>query len=85
MESFRMRFIVGQISDDELQALQKGLAVISKLLLVDEDYKFFRYKVGDEIEAETHDGNRIWTIIRSMEVVEDGEQVVVILTLIARE
>jgi hypothetical protein len=82
MESFRMRFIIGKLTDEELQALKSGEPIISKMLLIPEDYSVFHYKEGDEIEAETQDGNRIWTTIRSMEIVEDEQRVIVILTLI---
>lgn len=85
MDPFRMRFIVGKLSEDELQALQRGHVVISKMLLIPEDFRLFHYKEGDEIEAETQDGNRIWTVIRNMEVVEDDERIIVILTLVSKE
>ena len=84
MGSIKMRFVVGKLSSDELEVLKRGEAVISKLLLVPDDYKIFHYKVGDAIEAETYEGNRIWTIIRSMEVIEGEMQVIVILTLVNR-
>lgn len=80
-----MRFIVGQLTSGELQALREGQAVISKMLLIPEDYKLFHYKEGDDIEAETLEGNRIWTTITNIEVVEDRERVIVILTLVNQE
>jgi hypothetical protein len=52
------------------------------MLLMPEDYQVFHYAEGDEIEAETQDGNRIWTIIRNIEIVRDPEQVIVIFTLV---
>lgn len=85
MEPFRMRFIVGRLTDEELQALHQGQTVISKMLLVPDDYKVFHYKEGDDIEAETQDGNRVWTTITNMEIVEDSQRVIVILTLINKE
>lgn len=84
MDSYRMRFIIGKLTDDELLALKQGEPVISKMLLIPDDYAVFHYKEGDEIEAETQDGNRIWTIIRNMEIIEDDQRVIVILTLIKR-
>jgi len=84
MRPFRMRFIVDKLTEEELQILKQGRSVISKLLLIPDDYSAFRYKEGDEIEAETQAGNRIWTIIRNMEIVEDAERVIVILTLISK-
>jgi hypothetical protein len=76
-----MRFVIGKLADAELHSLREGGLIISKLLLVPDDYKLFRYRSGDDIEAETEDGNRIWTTIKDIEVVEDKERVIVILTL----
>ena len=55
MDSFRMRFIIGKISDEELLTLKQGEPIISKMLLTPQDYSVFHYKEGDEIEAETVD------------------------------
>ena len=80
-----MRFIVGKLSKEELDLISRGYPVISKLLLIPDDYRLFHYKEGDEIEAETQDGNRIWTTIRNMEIVQDDTSIVVILTLVRSE
>lgn len=85
MDPYRMRFIIGQLTDDELQALKRNEPVVSKMLLVPDDYKVFHYKEGDDIEVETHDGNRIWTIIQNMEVVTVDERFIVIFTLMRKE
>jgi hypothetical protein len=85
MDSFRLRFIVGKLSDEELQTLKRGEPVISKMLLVPGDYKVFHYKEGDDIEAETQHGNRLLTTIRSIEIIEDEVRVIVILTLIQKQ
>lgn len=81
MKPFKMRFVLGKLSDEELQSLQQGESVISKMLLTPDDYQAFHYREGDEIEAETHDGNRVWTTIKNIESLEDKERVIVILTL----
>lgn len=81
MDFFRMRFIIGKLTDEELQALRQGETIISKMLLTAEDYKVFHYAEGNEIEAETLDGNRIWTTITNMEVIEDGERIIIIFSL----
>lgn len=78
-----MRFIVGKLTDEEIQALRNGQVVISKMLLVPEDYKVFHYAEGDDIEAETQEGNRLWTTIRNMEIIEDEHRVIVILSLVS--
>lgn len=79
-----MRFIVGGLSPEELHFLNQGEPVISKLLLIPEDFKLFRHKEGDEIQVETPEGNRIWTTIRNIEIVEDDYRVIVILTLVIK-
>ncbi len=81
MDPLRMRFVIGKLTEDELNALKNGESIISKMLLVPDDYKVFHYKEGDEIEAESDDGNRIWTTIKNLEVVEDEQRIIVILTL----
>ncbi len=84
MDPYRMGFIIGQLTEEELEALKRDEAVITKMLLVPDDYNVFHYKEGDEIEAQTPDGNRIWTIIRNMEVLPVDERYMIIFTLIRR-
>ena len=84
MGTFSMRFIVGKLSNEELYALREGQTVISKMLLLPEDYQVFHYREGDHIEAETPEGDRIWTNIRNMEIIEDDVRVIVILTLVQK-
>ena len=76
-----MRFVIGKLTDQELQSLRHGESIISKMLLPPDDYRVFHYREGDEIEAETQDGNRVWTTIKNIEVVEDKEHIIVILIL----
>ena len=85
MDPIKMRFIVGKLTDEEWQTLNRGELIISKMLLTPDDYEVFHYKEGDEIEAETQDGNRIWTIIRNIEIVEDEQRVIIILTLFTKD
>lgn len=84
MSAFKMRFIVG-ITEAELLALTKGEHILSKMLLIPDDYRVFHYCQGDNIEAETPEGNRIWTVIREMEVIEDEVRTIVILTLVKQK
>lgn len=84
MDPFRMRFIIGKLTDVELEVLKGGEPIVSKMLLIPEDYHLFHYREGDDIEAETHDGNRIWTTIQNMEIVEDAERIIIIFTLSRR-
>ena len=80
MEYFRINFVVG-VTDDDLHSLQRGRSVISKLLLIPDDYKAFHYSEGDTIQAETPQGHRILTRISNLEIVENEEHVIIILTL----
>ena len=80
MNTFRMRFIVG-ITEADLLTLNQGHTVIAKMLLIPDDYKVFHYAQGDDIEVETPEGNRLWTAIRAIEVIEDEWRTIVILTL----
>lgn len=77
-----MRFIIGKLNEEEFELLKRGESVISKLLLLPDDFSLFHYTLDDEIEAETPEGNRIWTTIRSLEIVENESSVIVILTLV---
>jgi hypothetical protein len=77
-----MRFIVGKLAGEELLTLKRGETILSKLLLTPDDYKLFHYNEGDQIEVETEEGNRIWTTIRNIEIVEDDLRIIVILTLL---
>lgn len=81
MDSFRIRFIA-KLNTEELELIKQGAPVISKLLLLPHDFALFHYKVGDPIEAETPEGHRIWTTIRSLEIVENEVSVIAILTLV---
>lgn len=83
MNSFRMRFVVG-ISEGEMLALKDGQQIISKMLLTPDDYRVFHYSEGEDIEAETPRGNRLWTTINHMEVIEDDQRTIVILSLTHR-
>ena len=77
-----MRFIIGKLTNDEFKTLKRGEPIISKMLLNPEDFRVFHYREGDEIEVETLEGNRIWTTIRNLEIVQDEESIVLIFTLV---
>jgi hypothetical protein len=85
MDPFRMRFIIGKLTNAELEMLKSGQPIITKMLLIPEDYLLFHYEEGDDIEAETQEGHRIHTTIQNMEILEDAERVIIIFTLIAND
>lgn len=81
MNPIRIRFIIGKLTEDEVDRLRDGMPVISKMILSPDDYQVFNYREGDTIEIETHHGNRLWTTIRNLEVLEDEMRVILIFTL----
>jgi hypothetical protein len=85
MAPFRLRFVIGKLTEDEFLALQTGEPIITKMLLTPDDFKVFHYKENDEIEAATHDGNRLWATITNMEIIADDLRVIIIFTLLHGE
>lgn len=81
MNSFRMRFIVS-IQEQELLTLKRGEKIISKILLTPDDFRVFHYIEGDEIEAESPSGDRLWTTIQHMEIIHDDVRPIIIFTLV---
>jgi len=85
METVHVRFILGELSDEDFDALKDGQTIISKMILPPEDFKLFRYKPGDAIEAETRHGFRVWCTITYLEILRHEERVITILTLEPRK
>jgi hypothetical protein len=82
METINVRFIIGELSEYEVDTLKDGQSIISKMILPPDDFTLFRYRIGDAIEAETQHGNRIWCTINHMEMLRDNERVLIIFTLV---
>jgi hypothetical protein len=82
MSRVTIRFIVGELIDDDVMALKNGQAVISKMILSHEDRKLFSYEEGDSIEVESEHGYRHWCRIDNLELIEKEDGVIVIFTLI---
>ena len=81
MTQVPVRFVVGELSEEDVAALQNDQRIISKLILTPDDYTLFQYREGDCIQVETEHGNRQWCDIINMETVSDDESVVIIFTL----
>jgi|GEM_PF-5513894 len=81
MSQVPIHFVVGELSQEEVEDLKNGQTVISKMLLSFEDFKLFNYHEGDTIEVETAHGYRLWCKIVSLEIVKNSESLVVILKL----
>lgn len=78
----KVTFIIGEINEEEVQSLNNGYFIISKMILTPDDYKLFRYKEGESIEVETAQGYRLWCTINHMEILQDEERVIIIFTLV---
>jgi hypothetical protein len=79
--SVKISFVIGQITDQELESLKEGYSIISKMIIPADDYSLFNYKEGENIQIETNEGNRLWCKITHLETVKDEEQVILIFTL----
>lgn len=81
MEPIKVTFIIGQLREDEVQALKNDEVIVSKMILSKEDSMIFRYKEGDQIQVESQNGDRVWCLIHQLEKVEKEEGIIVIFTL----
>jgi hypothetical protein len=81
----KINFIIGQLSDEELETLKNGYSIISKMILTPDDYGLFHYKEGDNIQVETDDGNRLWCAIEHLEVLNNDQGIIIIFTLLKSE
>jgi hypothetical protein len=81
MHTIHVRFVISELSEDDIQALRNADVIISKMILTPDDFRLFHYRTGDTIEVENQDGNRLWCRIQELEVVDSNEQVILIFTL----
>lgn len=80
--SIDVNFIVGQLSEQELQSLKEGFEIVSKMFLLPDDFQLFRYRAGDRIQAESIHGNRLWCTIHDLEILHGHDRVIVIFNLL---
>jgi hypothetical protein len=81
MAHLHVRFIINELTELEIKALKNDEVVVSKMILVPDDYKLFHYRKGDSIEVQTAEGYRLWCFIEELEVVADQERIILIFTL----
>lgn len=81
MMEYKINFIIGDIPDEEMEALKEGHTIITKMILAPDDFKVFHYSKGGRIQVETGHGNRLWCTIDDLEVVESNDRVILIFTL----
>jgi hypothetical protein len=81
MNHIHVRFIINELSEDEVDELKNEHAIITKMILTPDDYKLFHYRQGDTIEVQTDQGYRMWCTIKHLEVVANDERVILIFTL----
>jgi hypothetical protein len=79
-----IRFVIGELNEEDVVALMNDQQVICKMLLSSEDYRLFDYGEGDAIEVETENGNRQWCSITNLEIIESEVGVILIFTLVKR-
>jgi hypothetical protein len=81
MTQVPVRFVIGELSEDDVAALAKDQTIISKMILTIDDFAIFHYKEGDSIQVETETGYRHWCEIVNLETISDETCVVIIFTL----
>jgi hypothetical protein len=82
MTQIPIRFVIRELSVDEMDNLKDNHMVISKMILSPDDFELFKYNEGDLIEVENQDGYREWCCINALEVVRADDRVIIIFTLI---
>ena len=81
MGAIPVRFVIGELSDMEIDDLRHMQVITSKLLLNAADFELFKYQPGDRIEVESHDGYRQWCEILDLEVIRSEADVILIFSL----
>ena len=84
MSHIKVRFVISELTTEEVEALTNNEVIISKMILTPDDFALFHYKEGDEIEVETEHGNRMWCVMRHREIISGDERVILIFTLMLR-
>lgn len=82
MARIPVTFVISALTEREVDLLNEGYEIISKMILTPEDDKLFRYEVNDRIQVETQNGRRLWCSIRQLEKVVTDERVVLMFTLV---
>jgi hypothetical protein len=82
MNQIPIRFVIRELSEDEMENLRDNHMVITKMILAPDDFALFRYKQGDLIEVENQDGYRRWCSITDLEIVQGEDRVIIIFSLL---
>jgi hypothetical protein len=82
MTQIPVRFVIRELSEDEMENLKDNHMVISKMILSPADFELFKYIEGDLIEVENQDGYREWCCINALEIVQAEDRVIIIFTLV---
>jgi hypothetical protein len=77
----KINFVIGQCSEEEINALKNEQVIVSKMILNEADYELFEYTEGENIQVETANGDRLWCTIIQLERVINDEKVILIFTL----
>ena len=82
MRPIHVRFIINELTEQEVESLKNDEMIITKMILTPDDYQLFHYRAGDSIEVQTEHGNRLWCKIEHLESVSDDSRVILIFTLV---
>jgi hypothetical protein len=80
MERVKVTFVIG-LREDEVEALKNDEIVVTKMILLPDDYDLFKYKESDLIQVESQTGNREWCRIYQLEKVQQDDNIILIFTL----
>lgn len=81
MNQIPIRFVITQLSEEEIEGLKSNYKIVSKMILSSSDFELFRYHAGDRIEVESPDGYRIWCSIDDLDVLHHGDHIIIIFVL----
>jgi hypothetical protein len=81
MNKISIRFVISELSGEEMEDLNNNNRIVTKMILNRADFELFKYAAGDSIEVEHQDGYRAWCSINDLEVIHDRERVIIIFTL----
>jgi hypothetical protein len=78
----KVSFIIGGIVEEDFEALKEGYSINTKLILSQQDHELFHYNKGNGIQVESAKGDRLWCIIRDLEMIVNAENTLVMFTLV---
>lgn len=78
----KVSFIIGGITEYDFQALKEGYSINTKLILTPQDHELFHYNKGNSIQVESSRGDRLWCMIKDLEMITNNDNAIVMFNLI---